>query len=281
MKQITVMLICVLFFCCNSNNEAQTILKLPKELAEVSGVEKSQKSDIIWMHNDSGNKNILYGLTKKGKIKKKIRVQAKNIDWEDITSDEKGNIYIGDFGNNTNKRRNLKILKISSKDLKKKNADVKTIKFEYENQYKFPPKKKDMYFDAEAFFYFNNNFYIFTKSRVKSNYGQTNLYKLPAKKGKQTARLLSSYTGCGDFSCRITAADISPNHKTVALLTLKSILIFTNFKGDDFLGGDVTEVPLNFESQKEGLCFIDNNSFYITDEKAHGKGGKLYKFSSN
>lgn len=264
-----------------SSSTLKKITALSKKLKEVSGIETGIDNNLLWMHNDGGNKNILYAVSKKGKIKRKLHIQAKNIDWEDITSDENGNVYIGDFGNNANKRKNLRILKISSKDLHKKNVDVKIIKFAYENQYKFPPKKKDMYFDAEAFFYLNNNFYIFTKSRVKSSYGQTNLYKLPAKKGKQIAKLVSSYRGCSDFACRITAADISPNHKTVALLTLKSILLFTNFKGDDFLNGNVTEVPLNFKSQKEGLCFIDNHSLYITDEKAHGKGGKLYKFRIN
>lgn len=281
MKQLTFILICVIFLCCKSTNEVQTVSKLSKKLKEVSGVEKIKNSELIWVHNDSGNENILYGINKKGVIKKEINVQSKNVDWEDITSDKKGNIYIGDFGNNDNKRKNLRILKISSKNLGKKNAEVDVFEFEYENQYKFPPKKKNKHFDAEAFFYKKNNFYIFTKSRVKSNYGQTNLYKVAVKRGKQTAKLISSYKGCNSFECRITAADISPNGKIVALLNLKSILLFTNFKGDDFLSGTVTEIPLGFESQKEGICFIDNNSLYITDEKSHGKGGKLYTIRLN
>lgn len=66
---------------------------------------------------------------------------------------------------------------------------AETIAFEYENQHVFPPEKTGLCFDAEAFFYCMNHFYIFTKSRVKNRYGQTYMYKIPATLGKHTAQL--------------------------------------------------------------------------------------------
>ena len=44
-------------------------------------------------------------------IKKRNIINSKNKDWEDITKDNKF-LYIGDFGNNLNNRKDLKIYKV-------------------------------------------------------------------------------------------------------------------------------------------------------------------------
>ncbi|MGB1043378.1 MAG: hypothetical protein ACPGU6_08290, partial [Tenacibaculum sp.] len=139
------------------------------------------------MLNDSGNSPKIYGVSKKGKIKKELLIQAKNKDWEDITTDSIGNIYIADFGNNMNDRKRLVILKVNHQDLGSKNGEVERIQFSYPNQTKFPPKKKKRFFDAESLLYANGYLYIFTKSRVKHKYGKTSLYRVPAKAGKHIA----------------------------------------------------------------------------------------------
>lgn len=278
MKKIAVLFSMFLLLCCQNFGQLNMIADLPKALNEVSGNEVIAGSKIIWSITDGGNQPKLYGISEKGKIKKVIYVKTKNRDWEDLTSDEEGNIYIGDFGNNNSRRKNLKILKIDKKYLNKKNAEVEVIKFEYENQYKFPPKKKDLFFDAESFFYFKKHFYIFTKSRVKKAYGKTSLYKLPATKGKQKAKLIGEFDNGKKNDAWITSADISDDGKKVVLLSQKNILIFTDFKNDNFLSGKVKEIVFEqHESQKEGICFKNNNTLLITDEKAGGKGGNLYQ----
>lgn len=262
---------------CQNFGQLNIISDLPKTLSEVSGTEIVPKSDLIWMINDGGNKPTLFGLNAKGKIKKEIYIKAKNHDWEDLASDENGTIYIGDFGNNLNKRKNLSIIIVEQNELDEKNAEVDEIEFEYPDQNKFPPKKKDRYFDTEAFFYYNKNLYILTKSRVKGDYGKTTLYKIPAKKGTYTAEIVDDYENCKDLECWITSADISPNGKKVAVLSQRNILIFSNFKGDKFLSGDVKKINLTYRSQKESITFKDNNTLLISDEKAHGTGGNLYE----
>jgi hypothetical protein len=277
MKKILTFFTLLLFMSCQNYGQLNLLADLSNELNEVSGNEVLKNSSLVWMINDGGNKSKLYAVSKKGKIKKEIHIKAKNTDWEDLTSDEKGNIYIGNFGNNSNSRKNLRILKIDKKYLRKKNAKVKEIEFEYENQDKFPPKKKDLFFDAEAFFYFNKHFYIFTKSRVEDEYGKTSLYKIPAKKGKQTAKLIGKFNNGNDLESWITSADISSDGKKVVLLSQKNILVFTDFKSDNFLSGKVKKIELEHQTQKEGICFKDNNTVFITDEKAHGEGGNLYE----
>ncbi|WP_241492425.1 hypothetical protein [Lacinutrix himadriensis] len=274
-------LIIFLYASCSSK-EFKSAIDLPSDLNEVSGTEVVVNSDFIWMVNDSGNKPILFGLNTKGEIKKELEIEAKNHDWEDLASDPEGNIYIGDFGNNESKRKNLAILKVSASNLQSDaSVEIERISFKYPDQEKFPPKKKKRYFDCEAFFYHNNSFYLFTKSRVKDDFGKTSVYKIPANPGMHEAQLLGTYSNCSDLRCWITAADISPDGTKMVLLNQKSVLLFTNFKGNDFFNGTIKEFPFSYESQKEGISFKDNNTVYITDEKAHGAGGNLYEFSLN
>ncbi len=268
---------------CQDYGKLTIVTDLPNTLKEVSGTEITRNSDLIWMLNDSGNKPRLYGISSKGKFEKELKIQAKNHDWEDLTSDKEGNLYIGDFGNNDSKRQNLAILKVNHQDLMSKSEiEIERIRFSYPEQTKFPAKKKNRFFDSESLFHWNNSLYIFTKSRVKNHYGKTSLYKIPAEKGNYKAEFISTFKNdCNDTSCWVTSAAISPDGKKVVLLTSKSVLLFTNFNGDDFFNGTLKKLPLEHTSQKESITFKDENTLYISDEKAHGAGGFLYEFSLN
>ncbi len=63
------------------------------------------------------------------------------------------------------------------------------------------------------------------------------------------------------------------------LLTSKSVWLFKDFKSDDSLNGTVIEFPFDDVSEKEGICYKDSTTLYITDENSHGSGGNLYVFS--
>lgn len=276
MKQILLFIGVLLWSSCQNFGQLIFVTDLPKQLKEVSGNETFPNSEIIWMINDSGNASKIYGVSKNGEIFKEVLIDKKNKDWEDLTTDKQGNLYIGDFGNNKNKRKNLRILKITSKGLQQEKSAAEKIVFDYENQKKFPPKKEKQFFDAEAFFYFNNHFYIFTKSRVKGKFGQTFLYKIPSKKGKHKAKLIGQFYNGDKNSSWITSADISEDGKKVALLSQKNILIFSDFDTDDFFSGNLKKIPLTHHSQKEGICFKDSNTLLITDEKTGFHGRNLY-----
>jgi len=268
-------------FSCNTGN-LTVIADLPSTLDEVSGIEILPNSKLLWMLNDGKNPSEIYGLNPKGKIKKVIKINAKNHDWEELTSDKKGNIYIGDFGNNLNKRKNLSILKVNKDSLNNKGKiDIERITFHYPNQKKFPPKQSKMHFDCEAFFHYNDSLYLFTKSREKNKYGKTNLYKIPATQGDYEAQFIASFKTCNELPCWITAADINDDNTQVALLTLDAAWIFTEFSGDNFFSGTSTKYAFNFNSQKEGLCFKNDSTLYITDERTYGRGRNLYEFKLN
>lgn len=266
---------------CDTGN-LTVIADLPKTLAEVSGAECLGDCNEIWMLNDSNNKARLYKIDTLGKIRYELKIDAKNRDWEDIAADPEGNLYIGDFGNNLSKRDNLVILKVDGRFLEAMTeVPVERISFKYERQFNFPPKKKQLYFDSEAMIFFNDSLYIFTKSRVRGNFGRTDLYKVPAKRGQHTAIFIDSFNSCEDMDCWITGADISPDGKKLVLLSPKSAWLFTGFEGDNFFSGEVQELPFDHVSQKESVCFKNDSTLLIADERGHGSGGNLYIFSLN
>lgn len=277
MKKIIALFV-FLNFSCHSQ-DLKVLADLPSILKEASGAQKTMGSDLIWMINDAGNPPIVYGTDLKGKIVKSLKINAENNDWEELTTDDKGNLYIGDFGNNNNKRTDLVILKIKKEDLESTVPIVtEKISFHYPDQDKFPPKKKKKYFDCEAFFFFNDSLYLFTKSRVDNKHGKTNMYKIPAKSGCHEALKIDTYnTSCNKITCWTTSADISPDKSKVALLTPEALIIFTDFENDEFFNGKMKEYPFEFITQKESVCFKDNDTVYITDEYTFGIGGNLYE----
>lgn len=274
-------LLSITLSCSQTQENFSIISSLPKKIKEASACEISKVSPLIWTIEDNHNHNILFGFNEKGELIKSIRItNVENNDWEDLTSDADGNIYIGDFGNNDNERQNLAIYKIKASDLSKNEAQAESIvQFYYPEQTEFPPKKKDRIFDVESFFIHQNKFYLFTKNRSSKFDGTTVLYevennsthKLPAKK-------IGCFVTCEEFNhCAVTSADISPNKDKVAILSSDKVWIFTNWKGNNFFSGNVEKIELKHHTQKEGLCFKDENKILMTDEGDKKITGNLYQ----
>jgi hypothetical protein len=252
-------------FGCNTG-ELEIIADLPKVLEEVSGTETVKNSNLIWMLNDSGNKASIYRINFEGALIKELKINANNNDWEDLTSDKEGNLYIGDFGNNHFIDKKYTILKVNSKSLKSNSlVNVKQITFTLPKNLK--PK------NFEAFFIYNNAFYIFSKEDKKGI-----VIKVPNSIGNHVAEVVSKFNLDGKHN-KITSADISDDGKTVVLLNHDKIWKLTHFKKDKFFDGKIESMDFKHNSQKEGVCFKSNSSIYITDEKNHTKGGNLYSFN--
>ncbi|MEX0312772.1 MAG: hypothetical protein AB3N18_01240 [Allomuricauda sp.] len=253
--------------------------KIPSQLSEVSGLIYTAPS--LWLIEDNGNKDHIYSINLKGQLIKDYKVKnAKNNDWEDLAKDENGNIFIGNFGNNDNDRKNLSIYKIPNPDKEKGDAvEAEQIKFSYPEQKKFPPKKSKLLYDCEAFFYKNGFLYLITKNRVRPYTGKALIYKVPAVKGSYKAELVGEFASCTNQKfCSITAADISPDGKKVALLSSGRIWLFSNFSGDDFTKGIQQVIDVKHRTQQESICFLDNSTLLVADEQSQTKGRNLYSY---
>lgn len=262
-----IFILTLLFLSCNTG-KLKIVSSIDNEIDESSALEIVKGSNLFWTIEDSGNKNFLFGLNKNGIISKKIRItNAKNKDWEDLTSDSHGNIYIGDFGNNNKKRKVFTIYKVKSKHLSLNETEAEIINFELPKAIKSE--------DFEAFFLLDGNFYIFSKNHKKSI-----LLKVPNKTGTHKAKLITQFKLEGKQT-RITAADISPNKSTIVLLNHDKLWKITNFKSDNFFKGDIKKLNFEHSSQKEGVCFKNENTVYISDERGKSNTSYIYVFNIN
>ncbi|RIA08640.1 SdiA-regulated protein [Flavobacteriaceae bacterium MAR_2010_72] len=259
------LVVLVLFMSCDTG-KLTFVADISNGLKEVSGTEIIPNSKLIWVIEDAGNKNNLYGLNKDGAIIKNIDVSnATNEDWEDLTSDSNGNLYIGDFGNNNEKRDLFTIYKVENPEQLSSNTRAGVINF------RLPKDLKSK--DFEAFFLWNNYFYIFSKEN-KSSF----LIKVPNQIGEHEAELVTDFNLDGKHH-KITAADISNDGKTIVLLNHDKLWKITNFTSDAFFKGTIEELKFDHSSQKEGICFKTNTTVYITDESNGATGSNIYSFN--
>lgn len=283
MKNFIFIIIVSVFISCSEKKEKlNLIFELPNDLKEASGICFDNATNLIWILEDSGNENEIYALNFKGEISKTLKLKdVKNIDWEDITKDNQGNLYIGDFGNNDNERQDLAIYKVNAANLNDQDiAKTTKISFDYPEQTQFPPNKKELYFDVEGFIELNNNFYLFTKNRSKKSDGIVFIYKIPNQEGNHNAIKIGEFKTCEDFeTCAITSAAINPDKTQIALLSHTKIWLFDNFIGDNFLSGTTTVVELNHNSQKESICYKNKETLLVADEKSKKIGGNIYEIN--
>jgi hypothetical protein len=89
----------------------------PGPVKENTGIVRSRRIPVLfWMHNDSGDEPRVSPIHRNGEAYHSTREPqtpgvliggAINVDWEDITIDEEGNLIVADVGNNENDRRDL------------------------------------------------------------------------------------------------------------------------------------------------------------------------------
>ncbi|HKJ06174.1 MAG TPA: SdiA-regulated domain-containing protein [Flavobacteriaceae bacterium] len=267
MKNLTVLIgLIITTFTFAQTGGLTTIAKMHEDIEESSAIEMVSNSKLLWTLQDSGNDNVIYGLNKMGNIIKTIEItNIKNRDWEELTSDKNGALYIGDFGNNARKRNKFSIYKVAN--INNEETTAETI------QFKLPRNIKSK--DFEAFFLYENNFYIFSKERKEAI-----VVKVPNTPGLHTAMLVNSFKLKGKRT-RVTAADISDDGKKIVLLGHNKIWLLSNFIKDNFFDGDRAVIDLGHKSQKEGITFKDNNTLYITDETKGKNYGNIYSFKLN
>ncbi len=72
------------------------------EAAELSGLVASRRHEgVFWTHPDSGHAPLLFAVKADGTVLGRFSVDALNLDWEDIATDDSGHLIVGDIGNNT------------------------------------------------------------------------------------------------------------------------------------------------------------------------------------
>ncbi len=232
------------------------------EISECSGIAKSKKfEDVYWVHNDSAGGSDLYAINRSGKLLSIIPTSIPNTDWEDIAADNDGNLYIGDFGNFNNTRRNLAIQSLAEPDPSSDASDVayRSFPFAYPDQIQFPPKKR--LFDCEALFWAEGNLFLLTKS-LGDTY--TRLYRFNELRENTTNT--PQRIGIFDIGPQVTAADVSIDGKRLAILTTRSIWIFDRPEsGWNYLDGAARFMKIE-AGQCEAICWDGPNRLIVANE---------------
>jgi hypothetical protein len=255
---------------------------LPNGLNESSGIEIISSKNKIWSHNDSGGNPELYELDTLGNLLRTLTIaNATNVDWEELTKDSLGNIYIGDCGNNSNNRTDLKFYIVPNPDNYSSNlVNAQIINFAYPDQHYFPPANSKMNFDCEASFIFHDSLYLFSKDRSSPYTGFSKLYRLPKNAGTYIAELLDSFC-FGNSSVTtnsITSADILSDGSKMVLISHEEMWVFDNFFQHKYFAATYQHYLMGTSNAyKEGVVFVNQNELYLTDEKHSSKEGNLYR----
>lgn len=280
-------LILQLYFCfscyagCSQSTDWKPLAYMPEELKESSGMVFYPPNRIVHI-NDGGNRPSLISTDTIGNIIQNYCVPgAENHDWEELCKDNKGNLYIGDFGNNRNAREDLRIYKLPSQKVFDGEDDylLELIEFQYEDQMRFPPRKKYRNFDTEAMIHIGDSIYLFTKNRTKPFSGYTYCYKIPDLPGYYIAEKVDSfYSGNGPKEVDwITASTFRENPRTLVLLGYNKMWMFYYFKGTKFFSGKHNVLYFNTFTQKEAITFKNDNTLFLSDEKNTRDDGLLYE----
>lgn len=285
MKPYSFFIIAALFTACTSTSQetsVNTIFDLKTEHSEVSGLVFHPTHQKLYMLQDKGNAAELYIYSSQGKYENTLQItNQKNTDWEDLSKDVQGNLYIGDFGNNNNDRKDLRILRIDAASLNQPTADASQITtFFYEDQKEFPPRKNQLMYDCEAFIATDSAFYLFTKNRSKGFDGSFFVYKVPNKEGHFKAEKIAVLKGCSKYKgCAITGAAFNHNTKQLALISHNYIYLLPFLNDNSFKQEQLIIKDLGHNSQKESITFKTDTELWIADEKDKTSGGKVYSFN--
>jgi len=238
-------------------------LDLETEIAETSGL--IFWDNLFWTHNDNSDIN-LYALdTIYGKVTRKYPLLGiSNTDWEEISQDE-DYIYVGDFGNNSGNRTDLKVYMISKKGIADNTHIYDSICFSYPEQTDFDAGSYDSDFDCEAFIVSGDSLYLFTKGWASN---QTTLYSVPKTPGTWNAKRRASL----DVNGLITGAVYDKNKRIIVLTgysrKLKPFLyLLYDFTGTGFFGGNKRKIELMMPyHQVEAITTTKGTRFFITNE---------------
>src|SRR5262245_18146443 len=217
-------------------------------IEESSGIIASRRyTDVFWTHNDGGGpkKQVLYAIDRKGNTRASFPVVGVTLhDWEDITIDNAGHLYIGDIGNKDSKRDALAVYEIEEPNPQ---ADAGPIALKRAWKLRFPQAP----FDCESLFVWKDHGYVVSKV---FNNARAQIFRFPLKETNRPLTL--ELVATTKIESPVTGADISADGTLLGLVAKNGAYVFR-------IDGDVRRVskanPHHTKLKNEhieGCCFV-------------------------
>ena len=151
------------------------------DIRESSGIVTSRQFEgVYWTLNDSGNPATLYATKLNGELIQEVAIKGSgNFDWEALGIDDKNQLWIGEIGNNSRLRFDLKVVVIAEPNPFTE-TEAKVIA---SYPYRYPNENVD----AEGLFIVEDIPYIVSKERERAV-----LYRFPVLK----ARYKTGFSTC-------------------------------------------------------------------------------------
>lgn len=250
------------------------------ELDEVSGLAASHvHEDVLWAINDGGNQARLHAINRRGRVLARFEVRgARNIDWEDLASfswQGKHYLLVADSGDNGGKRKDI-ALHVFEEPATLQDGVLRPA---WTIRARWPDGPRDC--EAVAVDAAAGQVLLVSKKR-----NPPDLFALPLAKsrGVREARRIGRLAGVPQAGTElrrndpalaklfplVTAADLSPDGGTLAVLTYGSVLFYRRLPGEDWRTAvaripEAHEVPLI--PQAEALAWSAGGAgLYATGE---------------
>jgi hypothetical protein len=229
-------------------------------MKESSGLAASkQYPGIIWTHGD-GSSRFLFAMRTNGAYVRAFPVGASFVDWEDITADNSGNLYLADTGSEGGLRTHVKIHRVREPNPDK----LKNVQVERTWYVRFPGDRQN----CEAFFPLDGRGYLVTKAELG---GRVTIYDFDL--ANRARSILLRRVTTVDIPGDVTAATLSADSSRLALLTDDGPVVYT-------INGNVSAIRSSVgyyrpfpNSVIEGATFL-GNGLLVSSE-----AGELFLFT--
>ena len=222
------------------------------DIRESSGIVASRQfAGVYWTLNDSGNPAALYATKLNGELIQKIEINgSRNFDWEALGIDDKNQLWIGEIGNNSRLRFDLKVVVVAEPDpFNETEAEVIA-----SYPYRYPNENVD----AEGLFIVEGVPYIVSKERERAV-----LYRFPALEPdkKQVLETVGEFTGA-KF---VTGAGVSEDRTRLTVCTYDTLWVYHGTAGN--LAQMIQSTPWSLPHYffGEAICF-DGYDLVLTNE---------------
>ena len=255
---------------------------LDTRLGDLSGLAASRAyPDTLWALDDGGNPPALYALGTRGGVQARVRIDGiANTDWEDLAAfdlDHRHYLLIADTGDNGGLRRTLQLHVVEEPRAGADGTPVDgVLRPAWSIAFRWPDGPRDC--EAVAVDAAHGQILLLSK-----RHRPPEVFVLPLRPsvpGLQVARRIGHLAGVPTPGARadavdrlrdqVTAADLSPDGHTLAVLTYRDVLLYRRGPEQSWeqaIAGRPRVHPLAWLPQAEALGWsADGRTLYATGE---------------